>query len=98
MRQGKGLAAILIAGHLSYNLCRYVAGGKEAVGLFNHSFADYRTILKHILQIDQVAVVLLLSIIVCVMEMDNSCLMSLYNLLWQKYPVGLNSLLTSPAI
>ena len=88
MGQGDGLPAVLVAGHLCHDLCGYVAGSKEAVGLFNHGFADYCTVLKHILQIDQITVVLLLSIIVCIMEMDNSCLMSLYNLLWQKYPAA----------
>ena len=49
------------------------------MGLFNQSVADYSAVLKHILEVYEVAVVHMLSKIVGVVEVDNSLLVSLYD-------------------
>ena len=85
MRQGKGLSAVLITGYLSYNLGCNVTGCKKAMGLFNHGLTDNSTVLKHILQIDQITVMLLLGEIIGIMKMNNALLVSLHDLLRQKY-------------
>ena len=36
VRKGKGLSAVLVGSHLCHNLRSHIAGGKEAVRLFNH--------------------------------------------------------------
>ena len=38
MRQRKGLAAVLVAGHLCNNLCGYITGSKKAVRLLYQWF------------------------------------------------------------
>ena len=85
MRQSKGLSAILVAGYLRNDLGGHVAGSKETVRLLDHRLTDHSTILQHILQIDQVAVVLLLCKIVGIMEMDDSFLMRADDLLRQQH-------------
>ena len=88
MRQREGLSSVLIGGDLGYNLCRYVAGGEEAVRLFNQGFADYRSVLQHILQVDQVTVVLLLGKIIGIMEMDDACLVGADNFFRKENTAG----------
>ena len=88
MRQSKGLSAILVAGYLRHDLGGHVAGRKETVRLLDHRFTDHSAILQHILQIDQVAVVLLLCKIVGIMEMDDAFLMRADDLLWQQHTLG----------
>ena len=44
-------------------------------------FTDYCTILKHVFQINQITVVHMLSIIVSIMEMNNTFIMSINNIL-----------------
>ena len=84
MRQRKRLTAVLIARNLRDNLRRDIAGGKEAVRLFNHGFTDDRAVLQHILQIDEVTVVFLLRKIVGIMEMNDALFMCLDNILRQQ--------------
>ena len=50
----------------------------------NHRFADHRSVLKHILQVDQITVMFLLCKIIHIMEMDDSFFMCTYNLFRQK--------------
>ena len=88
MRQSKGLSAILVAGYLRHDLGGHVAGRKETVRLLDHRLTDHSAILQHILQIDQVAVVLLLCKIVGIMEMDDAFLMRADDLLWQQHTLG----------
>ena len=77
MGQRKGLSAVLVAGHLRNDLRGDVAGSEKAVRLLDHGLADDGAVLQHILQVDQVTVVLLLCEIVRIMEMDDSGLMCL---------------------
>ena len=88
VRQREGLSSVLVGGDLGYNLCRYVAGGEEAVRLFNQGFADYRSVLQHILQVDQVTVVLLLGKIIGIMEMDDACLVGADNFFRKENTAG----------
>ena len=52
--------------------------------LLNKSLADYRSVLQHILQIDEVTVVFLLSKVIRIMEVDYSGIVSSGNLLRKK--------------
>ena len=88
MGQGKALSAVLIAGHLRDDLRRDVAGSKEAVRLFNHGLADDSTVLQHILQVDQVAVMFLLGEIIRVVEVDDPFFMRSYNFFRKEDPPG----------
>ena len=72
MRQGDGLAAVLVGGHLRDDLGGDVAGGGEGVGLLDQGAGDDGAVLQHVLQIHQIAVVHMLGIIVRVMEMDDA--------------------------
>ena len=49
MGQGEGLAAILIACYLGYDLGGNIAGSVKRMGFLDHGLADNRSILKHIL-------------------------------------------------
>ena len=88
MRKGKGLSAILVGSHLCHNLGSYIAGGKEAVRLFNHGLGNHRAVLQHILQVDQVTVMLLLGIVIGIMEVNPPFLMSLHNILRKQKSSG----------
>ena len=86
--QADGLAAVLGGGYLGYNLGGDVAGSGEAVGLLNHGAADHGTVLQHILQVHQVAVVHVLGKVIAVMEVNNARLVSLHNILGQQNALG----------
>ena len=81
MRQREGLPAVLVGCHLRDNLRRDVRCCVEAVRLLNQRLADDRPVLKHILQVDQVAVMFLLCIIVRIMKMNDPSFMRPDNLL-----------------
>ena len=87
MGKCKRLSAVLVAGYLCHDLCRYVTCGKKAVRLFDHRLTDHRTVLQHIFQIDQVTVVLFLRKIIGVVEVDDPRLMRLHDLLGKQYPL-----------
>ena len=88
MGEGKRLTAVLVTGYLCHNLCGNVTGSEEAVWLLNHGFTDNSTVLEHIFQIQQVAVMLSLGKIIGVMKVDNSLFMSFYNIFRKKYTPG----------
>ena len=50
------------------------------MGLLNHGAADNGSVLKHVLQIDQIAVVHMLCEIVRIMEMNDSLIVGGHNL------------------
>ena len=79
--EGKGLTAVLVGGNLSDNLCGDIAGGEEAVGLFNQGLTDDGSVLQHVLQVDQVTIVLLLRVVIGVVEVNDSGFMGLYDIL-----------------
>ena len=86
--QGEALSAVLVGGDLGDDLGGHVAGGEKAVGLLDHGLADDRAVLQHVLQVDQIAVVLLLGIVVGVMEVDDALLMGLYDVLGEQDSLG----------
>ena len=87
MRKGNGLTAVLVGCDLRYNLRCNVAGCAEAVGTLYKSACDDRTVLQHILKIDEVAVMHMLSEVVGIMEMDYALVMRVNNILRQKETV-----------
>ena len=86
MGQADRLPAVLVGGDLRDDLGRDVAGGREAVGLFNERTGDDRAVLQHVFEVHEVAVVHVLGIIIRVVEMDDACLMRFDNLLRQQHP------------
>ena len=88
MGQGKCLPAVLVAGNLCHDLRGDVACREEAVRLLNHGLTDHCSVLQHILKVDEVTVVLLLSVVVRIMEMYDSGLMCLNYILRQKHSLG----------
>ena len=56
--------------------------------LFDHSSADNGSVLKHILEVNKIAVVHMLRKIIRIMEMDQALLMSLGNIIGYKETTG----------
>ena len=80
----EALAAVLVRGDLSDDLGRDVAGRVEAVGLVDLRAGDHRPVLEHVVQVDQIAIVLAHREIIGVVEMDQPVLVGLHNVLRQK--------------
>ncbi len=78
--QCKGLTAVLVAGNLRNDLSCHITRCKEAVRLLDQRLADHSPVLQHILQIDQVTVMFLLSKIIRIVEMDDSLFMRIHDL------------------
>ena len=86
MGQGNALPAVLVAGHLCDDLGGDIAGCGETVGLLDHGAADDRAVLEHILQIDQIAVMHMLGIIIRIMKMDDPLAVRLHDVFRKKHP------------
>ena len=56
--------------------------------LFYHCAADDGAVLEHVLKVDKVTVVHVLSIVVGIVEMNDTVFMSLDNIGWQKNSLG----------
>ena len=56
------------------------------MGLLDHGAADDRAVLEHILQIDQVAVVHMLGIVIRIMEMDDPLTVRLHDVFRKEHP------------
>ena len=82
--QGNTLTTVLRTCNLCDDLCGDVTCGRKTVRLFDHGFADNSSVLQHILQIDQTAIVHVLCEIVCIMEMNNTFPMSICNIMGQQ--------------
>ncbi len=54
------------------------------MGFFNEGAGNHRTVLQHVLQVYQIAVVHMLGVIIRIVEMDNARFMSLHNFLRQQ--------------
>ena len=67
MVEGDGLAAVLAGGHLGDDLRRDVAGRRERMRLLDEGAGDDGTVLEHIVEVHEVAVVHVLRIVVRVM-------------------------------
>ena len=88
MGQSKGLSAVLIACYLCYDLGGNIAGRVKGMRLLDHGFTDNSSILQHVLQINQIAVVLSLSKIIGIVKMDNAFSMCPDDFLRQKQTHG----------
>ena len=86
--QGDGLAAVLVGGHLGDDLGGDVAGGGKAVGLFDEGARDDGAVLEHVLQVDQIAVVHVLGVVVHVVEVDDARLVGLHDVGGEQQPLG----------
>ncbi len=88
VRERERLTAVLVRSNLSHDLGRDVAGGEEAVRLLDHRLADDGAVLQHVLEVDEVAVVFLLRIVIGIVEMDQAFLMCLHDVLRQEQTLG----------
>ena len=84
MGEADALAAVLVAGNLRNDLRGDVAGGGKTVRLFDQRAGDDRAVLQHVVQIDQIAVVHMLGIVIRVVEMDDALLVRLDDLARQQ--------------
>ena len=57
-------------------------------GFLDHGPADDRSVLEHVLQVDQIAVVHVLRIVIGIMEVDDPRLVRLDDILRQEHPLG----------
>ena len=80
MCQRDTLSAVLITCDLRNDLGRNVACRGKAVRLLDQCLADDRTVLEHILEIHQIAVMHMLRIVVRIMEMDDTLAVCLHNI------------------
>ena len=86
--QGYSLTAVLVGSDLGNDLGGNVAGGCEAVRLLDLCFADDRAVLQHVFQVDQAAVVHRLGEVVRIMEMNDSLLVGIDDVLRQQESSG----------
>ena len=86
--EGNRLASILVRGYLRDDLGGDVAGGGKAVRALDLGAADHRSVLQHVVQVDQVAVVHVLGVVVGVVEMDDSFLVRLDDFLGKQQAAG----------
>ena len=86
--EGNRLSSVLVGSNLGNDLGGNVAGCRKRVRAFNQCSCNNRAILEHIFQIDKIAVMHVLCIVVAVMEMDDSFLMRFHDVLWKKNPVS----------
>ena len=88
MGQRDGLAAVLGGSNLGDNLRRNIAGSREAVRFFDQCARDNSTVLEHILQVHQVAVMHVLGKVVRIMEVNQALIVSIHNLLGQQHTLS----------
>ena len=83
MRKRDTLSAVLGTCNLCNNLRCNIARRRKTMRFFDHRTADHRSVLQHIFQIDQTAVMHMLRKIIRIMEMDNSVFMRFHDILRQ---------------
>ena len=88
VRERDGLAAVLARGHLGDNLRGDVAGGGEAVRALNERAGDHGAVLQHVVEVDEVAVVHVLRVVVGIVEVDDALLVRLDNVGGEKVAHG----------
>ena len=88
MRQRDGLAAVLAASHLGNDLRGDVAGSGEAMRTLDERAGNNRAVLQHVVEVDQIAVMHVLSEIVGIMEVDDALFVSLDDVLRQQHAHG----------
>ena len=88
MSQRDGLSAVLVGSNLCNNLGCNVAGGGEGMGLLDQGTGNDGAVLQHVIQIDQIAVVHMLCIVVSIMEMDDAGFVGIHNVLGHQDTAG----------
>ena len=88
MGQRNRLATVLGGSNLSDDLRRDVAGSREAVRLLDQRARDNSAVLEHVLQVHQVAVMHVLGKVVRIMEVNQTLIVSIHNLLGQQHTLG----------
>ena len=88
MGQRNRLATVLGGSNLGDDLRRDVASRREAVRLLNQRTRDNSTVLEHILQVHQVAVMHVLGKVVRIMEVDQALIVSIHDLLGQQHTLS----------
>ena len=83
--QADALAAVLAGRHLGDDLGGNVAGSGEGMRLLDQGAADDGAVLQHIVQVDQVAVVHVLGVVVGIVEVDDAFLVGLDDLRRQQH-------------
>ena len=86
--QADALAAVLAGRDLRDDLGGNVAGGGEGMRLFDQRAADDGAVLQHVVEVDEVAVVHVLSVVVSIMEVDDALLVRLDDLRGQQHTHG----------
>ena len=84
MGEGYRLSTVLVGRDLGNDLGGNIAGGRKTVRLLDLCFTDDRAVLQHVFQIDQAAVVHRLGEVIRVMEMDDSLLVGIDDILRQQ--------------
>ena len=87
MSQRDGLPAVLAARDLGDDLRGDVASGREAVRLLDERAGDDRAVLEHVLEVHEVAVVHVLSVVVGVVEMYDTVVVRINDVLREQYAV-----------
>ena len=88
MGQADALTTVLAGGHLCDNLCGDVASGREPMRALNQSAGNHCTVLQHVIEVEQVAVVHMLGIVISIVEMDDARVVSFYDVLRQQHTHG----------
>ena len=88
MGQTDGLTAVLVGSHLGNDLGGNITGGREGMGLVDISTGNHGAVLQHILQVHQIAVVHMLGKVIRIMEVDNTGIMSIHDVLGQQNTAG----------
>ena len=84
VRQRDRLPAVLVGGDLRDDLGRDVARGREAVRPLDECAGDNGAVFEHVLKVHEVAVVHVLRVIICVVEVDDALLVRLDDVLRQQ--------------
>ena len=82
------LTAVLAGCNLCNNLSGNVASSREAMGTLNQSAGNHCAILQHVIEVEQVAVVHMLGIVISIMEMNDTRVVSLDDIFRQKHTHG----------
>ena len=88
VRQRNRLSAVLVGRYLRDYLRGDIASRGKTMRALYHGAGDYRAVLQHILEVHEVAVVHMLSVVVRVVEVDYALVVRVDDLFGEKYAVG----------
>ncbi len=78
----------MVGRHLRDDLRGDIAGRGKTVRTFDQRAGDNGTVLQHVLQVDQIAVVHVLGIVIRIMEMNDALVVCIHDVLGQQNAVG----------